>query len=288
MSSQIDVLNPGVLERPKIFMPEKTASLAHSEWNLFLVGAGGTGSHAAGHISRMMATPGIFSSRIGSLTIIDGDHVEAKNVGRQNFTQKDVGKYKAERLARRYSVAFGISIRYVNKFLVKGFLGENGGIATGSLRTPTMFIGAVDDNKCRRLIYREIRKVAGQRRAVYWLDSGNGGTAGQVVWGNTADKNLISSGVGNQFVEFIPYPPMVYPELVEINNKNEPAPSCADAIVLEEQGPNINAQMGLLLAEMLRQLIVGELTTHTSVVNFDHIEIISQPITDAWLNQFGK
>ena len=288
MSSNNGLLSPRALERPKIFTPEKTANLAYSEWNLFLAGAGGTGSHAAGHISRMMATTGLFSSRINSLTIIDGDLVEEKNVARQNFIKNDVGKYKAERLARRYSLAFGISLRYVTKYLDKGFLGENGDIPIGGLNNPTIIIGAVDNNKCRRLIYREIKKAAAQRRAVYWLDSGNGEAIGQVIWGNTADKKLISKGRGSQFVEFVPYPPMVYPELLKITNKKEPTISCADAIVLEEQGPNINAQMGLLLAETLRQLIVGELTTHTSVVNFDQLEVASQPITDSWLTQFGK
>ena len=36
-----------------------------------------------------------------TITIVDGDRVEESNLNRQNYTKADIGKYKAETLARR-------------------------------------------------------------------------------------------------------------------------------------------------------------------------------------------
>ncbi len=83
--------------------------------NVFVFGCGGTGSRVVPPLlqlikgqSNWLLNPNIY--------LIDGDEVETKNCSRQNFIEMDVGKNKAEVLASRYSMAFGINASYYPQF----------------------------------------------------------------------------------------------------------------------------------------------------------------------------
>lgn len=53
-----------------------------------------------------------------NITIIDGDRVETSNLNRQNYTTEDIGKYKAESLAKRLlSINPNANIQYYNEFV---------------------------------------------------------------------------------------------------------------------------------------------------------------------------
>lgn len=271
------------LEKPKIFMPSKTADLGNSMWNLFLVGAGGTGSHLLSHLARLMSYKNLASQRIESLTVVDGDLVEAKNVGRQLFVTEDIGKNKAVVLANRYNYAYGLEISALPNMLDESTIGEKGAvIPQGGLRNPTMIIGSVDNHKARKAIFKSAKKLSKDRSAVYWVDCGNGYDKGQVVWGNTSSRKKIKNTNG-AFFEYLPYPPIVFPELLK--PAAVPMLNCDDAIVAEEQGPNINAQMGLLAVEMIRNILEGRMTTSLVAVDYEFLQVSSQSVTQEWLNQ---
>lgn len=52
------------------------------------------------------------------IVIVDGDKVEASNLNRQNYAKSDIGKYKAERLAKRLSkINSDAKIQYFNEFI---------------------------------------------------------------------------------------------------------------------------------------------------------------------------
>src|SRR5579859_4484530 len=72
-----------------------------------LVGCGGTGSHLATGLG-VLARELIDRGTPCDLAFIDGDRVEQKNVGRQLFSAGDVGRYKAEALARRVGAAYNL------------------------------------------------------------------------------------------------------------------------------------------------------------------------------------
>jgi adenylyltransferase/sulfurtransferase len=59
---------------------------AYQAAHIILVGAGGIGSHVAAALVR---------KGIGRLTLFDDDRVERKNLTRQLFFRRDIGKYKA-------------------------------------------------------------------------------------------------------------------------------------------------------------------------------------------------
>lgn len=73
---------------------------------IVLAGCGGTGSFLADAICRL---------RIGweaRVFLVDMDRVEPRNVGRQAFDRREVGRFKAEALAERLARRYGREVGY--------------------------------------------------------------------------------------------------------------------------------------------------------------------------------
>ena len=271
----------------KLVIPSETADLGYSQFNLFVIGCGGTGSFVVQHLARLMASGDLVAERIAGLTLVDFDIVEPKNVARQLFVPADLGHPKAEVLARRYASAYGIRIGYLVAPFEDDMVGEN--IPVGSLRTPTLLVGAVDRAGVRKEILTGVQKQSSTRQAVYWFDTGNGESTGQVAWGNTGKLDLVRKGIGQPIVEYLPYPALVIPDIADPamdtgERPSIPPPeSCAEGVQDGRQGPNINAMMGLLMVEMVRQFLTGKLSVHYVAVDLASYILGSQPITDEWL-----
>ena len=92
--------------------------------NVIVIGCGGTGSRVIPWIAQYLAT--LPSTLVPTLTLIDGDIVEPKNLSRQNFIQEDVGLNKAVVLADRYSDAYGVPIVCIPEFYNQGVRIANG------------------------------------------------------------------------------------------------------------------------------------------------------------------
>jgi PRTRC genetic system ThiF family protein len=266
----------------KLVIPSETADLGYSQFNLFLIGCGGTGSFVVQHLARLMASADLAAERIAGLTLIDYDIVEAKNVARQLFTPADLGRPKAEVLARRYASAYGLKIGYICEPFARNMLGE--AIPAGNLRNPTLLIGAVDKAAARLEILNAVKKHAGYRQAVYWFDAGNGERTGQVAWGNTARLDTVRKGIGQPIVEYLPYPPLVFPETIDPSKDSDEVPAtCADALQAGRQGLNINSVIGVLMAELVYQFLEGKLSIHYIAIDLNSFTLGAQPITDEWL-----
>lgn len=82
--------------------------------NFIVVGCGGSGGYFIRDFARYIKNNKNLKCTI---MLVDGDTVEEKNLVRQNFIDKDLGKHKAEVLANRYSRAYGIDILYHNDFI---------------------------------------------------------------------------------------------------------------------------------------------------------------------------
>src|SRR3569832_2511093 len=81
----------------------------HKHLHLYLVGCGGTGawlSQTLIRLTKILTTQG----RSVSLTLIDHDLVEKANIPRLNFIQADLGLNKAQVLALRYGMAYGVEV----------------------------------------------------------------------------------------------------------------------------------------------------------------------------------
>uniref|UniRef100_UPI0004698DAB ThiF family adenylyltransferase n=1 Tax=Prevotella falsenii TaxID=515414 RepID=UPI0004698DAB len=76
--------------RNRLYVSEREQSMVR-DYKIFLGGAG---------IGSIVAECAL---RFGfeHITIVDGDKVEQSNLNRQNYTENDIGRYKAECLAER-------------------------------------------------------------------------------------------------------------------------------------------------------------------------------------------
>src|SRR5258707_9382241 len=198
---------------------------------IVLVGLGGTGSQWARTLCRIVYDLRRRRQHIPQIRFVDLDRIEAKNVGRQMFTQADVGAYKAEVLARRFNLALGLGITWHNE----PFRAEKHARSYG-----TLLCGAVDNH--------EARLELSQVRNAVWVDAGNHVTAGQVVVGNSSDREQVLRNIQADHFNYLPNAALVFPSLLEPEPLAEPPPiatlSCADLIELNQQHLLINDLMG--------------------------------------------
>src|SRR5579864_8596042 len=97
-----------------------------------LVGIGGTGSQVARSLCRIVYDLRRRGHHTPTLKFVDPDFVEANNVGRQMFTEADIGKSKAAVLAARFNLAMGLSITaYTEPFDAEKHMAHYGTLVVG-------------------------------------------------------------------------------------------------------------------------------------------------------------
>lgn len=206
---------------------------------VILAGCGGTGSFAALHLARLTYEARRAGVKL-NMIFIDPDTVEAKNIGRQNFCEAEIGLPKAHALASRYSLAFGLGIQ-----ALQVGIGESKAIQDwrkNQWNSLCLVIGCVDSPAARREIEEAVKEASwGGQRNIWWLDSGNDEHGGQILLGNGA-KQVIDPSLG--CVE-LPWPSLQEPGIVT----SSPAPaasdglSCAELLALNVQSLMINQAM---------------------------------------------
>ena len=134
---------------------------------VIVVGAGGTGGRLIPPLMQILR-------RGDSVAVIDGDHVEDRNLARQNFRVRDVGENKAEVMARRYR-RDGIDIHAHASMLTDASWAEVSRLANNERRTVIM--GCVDNASARALM----KKCCNLRDSTIWIDGGNETRGGQVL-----------------------------------------------------------------------------------------------------------
>jgi PRTRC genetic system ThiF family protein len=244
---------------------------------LLLVGCGGTGSALATIVGRTLYH--MKANRMGiprDVFLIDDDMVEMKNVGRQGFVAADAGQYKAEVLARRLSLGFGLKIQYhCEKF----------DAAMSPERGSNIILGAVDNHQARQDI-SQVKSI--------WIDAGNHKSAGQVVIGNTADASEVGYSIASfdakrsSSIKYLPNAALVFPALLEAE-KVERELSCAELLELNQQHLLINQQMALVAGQYLYKLLMREpIRSHYTYIDLDFLTMRSEMITLEHLKQFAS
>ena len=257
-------------------MPTSYASLNFQHDHaptIVVVGCGGTGSHLVPNLLQYIkskATPRVMPK----IVLIDGDNVEEKNLIRQRFTAQDLGENKAVALARRYSAVFGMKIDAIDNFISSGIQLEN--IITRvrkSRHSPTIIIGAVDNNRARAVIwdYYSTRN----NEYVFWVDGGNEAWHGQVILGVKSTPILGHTSWNNasigEAVTPIDLPHFfdIYPEEYLAIGGTPPTPQNECARVVEEDPQTIqaNSYSAQCAANLTIQILEG--TIRTTALSFD-------------------
>lgn len=221
---------------------------------ILMLGAGGTGGHVTPHMYRLLHT----LERSVKIVIADGDIIEDKNLVRQNFISADLGRNKAQVLAERYSTAFGMETLYVPDFienveklmeLVKPDTYQPSPYSYRREQGLSILIGAVDNNKSRRLCHEIFTKSDD----LIYLDSGNGEYTGQVVCGIRRKGRTYYKPIGDTF-----------PDILEDTDKFPTELSCAEAAISAPQSIVANIMAATAVVSYLYNILVfGRIETRS-------------------------
>ena len=232
---------------------------SYDQLDLFLIGCGGTGGWLAVNLPRIAYLQKQAGKKV-SLTFIDPDRVEAKNIPRQNFIPSDLGLPKASVLAARYGWQWGIEINAIAAPFKES-------MATLRWKHLVICIGAVDNPEARV----EIAKVLENGKSVFWLDCGNHYDSGQVLLGS---QDIAASMKGafhvSTFCTALPSPALQHPDLLIEQETTEKVLSCEEAAIVNAQSMSINHRIADEALDMLLRLLSGTLTRFATYVNCKH------------------
>ena len=97
-----------------------------NSWTAIVFGCGGTGGRLIDLLSQtVMAEKKLKPRNYYNLIVVDNDIVEAKNLSRQNFYEFELGMNKAEAIATRYSLLYGINIDFISSRIDDTNIHEN-------------------------------------------------------------------------------------------------------------------------------------------------------------------
>lgn len=241
----------------------------HVYRTLVIVGVGGTGAQVARLMARVIYDMRRAHLDTPAIVLIDPDIVEEKNVGRQLFTAADAAAKtpKAEAVGKRLNMALGLDISwFVEPVNAKKHLSQY----------ETITISCVDNHLARAEVHESNGLLIG---------AGNYRDGGQVVIGNTNDRNsLIRSFKHNRDDQFsqLPKEGLLFPALLE----PDPAPvvnanlSCADLVLRGEQDVLINDWIALVAAQYATALLRRQpVTTFATFINSTSMSVRSLPIS---------
>lgn len=234
----------------------------HNKLRIIQVGAGGTGSFAALAIARLLYELKE-SGKAVELLIVDPDVVEGGNIPRSNFCAAEIGSFKAQTLAKRITLAWGLECGYSNEaFDAEEHLKQG----STDYRTLTVIVGCVDNHLARRDIHSAVEKYQGYRSDdaanIWWIDGGNGKASGQVLLGSMIKRIKPEQHFsGSSICRSLPAPSLLHPDLLEKekpHSKSEMSDgqSCPDRIRLGEQSLNINQRVAVEMTEMLTAMFL--------------------------------
>jgi PRTRC genetic system ThiF family protein len=226
--------------------------------SLFIVGLGGTGSFLARHAACLLTLLRA-AGKEATLTFIDPDTVEEVNIPRQNFCRAEIGRYKAETLARRYGDAFGIEIACIPECFEPT-------MAQSRWDTLTVLVGCVDRAAGRIALGEALKEnrqyVAGKScPRIWYLDLGNGLDFGQLALGSTEREEDLAPAFSLSAldcVSLLPSPLLQLPKLREPQPEElaSHALSCAELLAANAQSLMINPRMADEGASYLYELLI--------------------------------
>jgi len=228
--------------------------------NIVQIGCGGTGSLLVPYIARLMANPGFES--LTSYTLVDGDKVAEKNIKRQNFVSADIGKFKTEVLAKRYSLALGVEIASVPAYITDGKCLEK--VARNGL---SILISCVDNNKTRKIIAEW--QNSNTYSSPIWIDSGNELLGGQVfIQGYTRNRTK---------VDLL----KAHPEIAEAKDKLPTEEGCTERLNSGEQSLGVNATAANVIFNVVCALLRNE-KLHYYEIDFTAHNSFKKKFLDDW------
>lgn len=239
---------------------------------LALVGCGGTGSHLAQSLARLAVHVGDRGGPSLRLTFIDGDTVEAGNMGRQLFSRAERGRNKAATLAERFNATFGLGIVAVPEMATAALLGE----LAPPYQTIGILVGAVDQASGRQALHATLGRSSWR----LWLDVGNETDWGKVLLGTTTESHQLRGALAlGGLCTALPAASLRYPQLLDDTGAVR-GNDCAATMRDGAQSLMINQTMAAIAAQYLYQLVIQRrVTTFETALDLANVTMASTPIT---------
>jgi len=244
-----------------------------------LIGVGGTGSHvllALADINQTLLNlggPGLV------VRAFDAKKVASHNLGRQRFSEAEIGMEKADALINRINRCTGTYWRA----MIHAF-SEDYELSLQKYLSAQITISCVDTVKARFEIERILlRYVANEQDNVrespsYWLDFGNGRDFGQVFLSTLQSIEQPSSKEYNP-VPTLPIFTQEYRQWLESIDDRD-GPSCSTAEALSRQDMFVNPILANCGCRLLwRLLIEGKTTTRGIFVNAGEYKMVPVPVS---------
>jgi PRTRC genetic system ThiF family protein len=216
-----------------------------------VIGAGGTGSQIITALARMNQSLlalhhcGLF------VRLFDNDVVSEANLGRQLFTQAELGMIKAISLINRINRFFGTNWKAIPYNYNKENLYKFESYANANI-----YISCVDTADARFEIAEMLSGVDKENRnrdcSFYWMDFGNSKDSGQVILSTVSN---IKQPQSKKF-ETVARLPFITDEFESLlrDSDNDNTPSCSLVEALTKQDLFINSSLANLGASLLWQM----------------------------------
>jgi PRTRC genetic system ThiF family protein len=245
------------------FLPEYLINPYH-RIKILVIGSGGNGSKVLTSLARINQTLIGLERLPIQVTIMDPDKVEEFNVGRQLFSQNDIGQYKAEVLITRLNRFFGTEwLADTNTFT-----------ASTNINNYNIVISCVDNIEARRNIAYQFKKSIKSNnynehnKLFYWLDFGNGKDYGQVILGS---RNIPQPKSKYKTLSKLKSFIDLYPK---VKDEEEDGPSCSYQESLNKQSLFINSTLVELGMNMFYNLLLNYKTNYNSIfLNLDKVKV---------------
>ena len=244
-----------------------TIKLRQGPVNIWVIGCGGTGSFLAEAVAQLwVATDGMkrTPTPLKHLYLVDPDVVEYKNVGRQRFCQADIGKSKAVTLAARCALTFGLRAFAIPDKFDPGLVNSvHSGKYSGGRDAQDILLCCVDNAAARRVLNETVNRYE-RANSIWWLNSGNWARSGELLIGSTNSIECVRKGFPSRrgsICTALPSPAWMEPGILKSQpeESDDSNLSCAEIALRNVQSATINRCVAAYAADMLLQLLLGQL-----------------------------
>lgn len=224
-----------------------------------VIGAGGTGSHMMQALARLnhsliaLGHPGLM------IYLYDDDKVTVANLGRQLFSQCDIGQYKAAVLVNRINRSIGASFKAMPfRYCMK----KKKRLAyDGAAHITISCVDTVDARFDIAAILQQLGSEESASKPLYWLDLGNSKSSGQVLL-STIGKIQQPNSRKFETVAELPFITDQYKNLLQQPAEADNTPSCSLAEALNKQDLFINSSLANMASSLLWGLFREGLTAY--------------------------
>ena len=236
--------------------------------DLLLIGCGGTGGCFFSKMVRFLS--GLSFHDIDfKFRMMDGDLVEAKNIGRQPYLLDDVGRNKAVALSAIAEETLDVRVKAYPDFLSPKNLAllNEFDFRSSSNHDLKIIVGAVDNHQCRIDLHNYFMSY-NQMPTLIYIDSANELSCGEIVIGIRNSKKIICPDRAHY-----------YPEILNDTSKPVYELSCEELNEVAPQHLATNGLAGDLLFSYVAQVIAaGEYAKEApgGIIYFDAFQLFSK------------